>query len=214
MLGRFFLAARPLSRSFATYSQAAQNLKRVLASEIEHEDKEYYQDEGLQAFLKKTGFQVEEKSDKVEIFLKKPLSNGQVVVSFLARPPEVPSPEGEEQHADNDNQSWVDFQASISTGSTGLIFECSTTKGEVAVNNIVVAHDINKTDKVTNFLNSQKQYRGPDFEGLDEELQTAFMNYLTASGVDEELATFIENYSLDKEQRLYMEWLGKVKSLI
>jgi complement component 1 Q subcomponent-binding protein len=194
-----------------------QNLKRVLTSELEHENKEYAQDEGLEAFLKKTGFRVEEKPDKVEVLLKKSLSSGEVVVSFLARPPEVP-PEEEEpaagQHAEDDNQSWVDFQASISTGSTGLIFECSTTKGEVAVNNIVVTHDIKNTEKVSNFLNSQKQYRGPDFEGLDEGLQTAFTEYLTASGVDEELASFIENYSLDKEQRLYMEWLGKVKSLL
>lgn len=212
MLGRFFLAARPLSRSFATYGQAVKNLKQVITGEIEHENKEYAQDEGLKAFLDKTGFQLEEKPGKAEVLLTKPLSSGEVVVSFLARSPEVTQEEDVEE--DGDNQSWVDFQASISSGSSGLIFECSANKGELAVNNIVVAQDLKNTDTVSNFLNSQQQYRGPDFEGLDEALQNAFLDYLTASGVTGELATFIENYSLDKEQRLYMEWLSKIKSIL
>jgi len=218
MLGRLLVAARPLSRAFATRGQALATLKTCLTTESEHEKTEYARDTYLEDFIKKTGFKVEENPEKVEVLLKKSIGNTEVVVSFLARPPEDPGPEGEEpadqQADDDDNKSWVDFQASISTGAKGLIFECSSAKNEMTVNNIVVTRDVNSTERVSNFLNAQKQYRGPDFDGLDEELQKAFMHYLSVHGVDEDLATFIESYSLDKEQRLYMDWLAKVNSTL
>lgn len=217
MLGRLLYSVRPLTRAFTSHTEALQGLKRVLTSEFDHERKEYVPDEGLQTFLDRAGFSLHESPKTVEVTLKKTLGNSEVVVTFLARPPETPPSEEEtamQQQGDENNESWVDFQASISSGAKGLIYECSATKGEIAVNNIVVTGDVSRTDRVSTFLNTQKEYRGPDFDGLDESLQKAFMEYLNASGVDEELATFIENFSLDKEQRLYMDWLAKVKSLL
>ena len=46
---------------------------------------------------------------------------------------------------------------------------------------------------------ARNDYRGPDFNTIDEKLQNGFMDYLSGLGVNEELGIFIENYSLDKE---------------
>jgi hypothetical protein len=46
---------------------------------------------------------------------------------------------------------------------------------------------------------SRSLYRGPDFATLEEELQESLIQFLSELGVDEDMATFIENFSLDKD---------------
>lgn len=64
------------------------------------------------------------------------------------------------------------------------------------------------------FQRQIEDFGGPEFTTLDERLQTALIEYLKGYGVNEELAAFIEHYSLDKEQRLYMQWLEQLTTYL
>lgn len=57
-------------------------------------------------------------------------------------------------------------------------------------------------------------YAGPDFSTLDERIQTALTEYLSGFGINEHLAAFVECMSLDKDQRLYMQWLSNLKDFV
>jgi len=49
---------------------------------------------------------------------------------------------------------------------------------------------------------------------LDERIQNSLLDYLAGFGLNEHLAAFVECMSLDKDQRLYMNWLGDLKNFI
>lgn len=59
-----------------------------------------------------------------------------------------------------------------------------------------------------------KGYPGPDFSTLDERIQSSLSEYLEGYGVNEHLAAFVEVMSLDKDQRLYMNWLQNLRDFI
>jgi complement component 1 Q subcomponent-binding protein len=50
-------------------------------------------------------------------------------------------------------------------------------------------------------------YSGPNFNSLDERLQSEFSDFFASLGINEELMSFINVLSLDKDQRLYLKWL-------
>ena len=57
-------------------------------------------------------------------------------------------------------------------------------------------------------------YAGPEFTTLDERIQTSLSEYFQGYGINEHLCAFVECMSLDKDQRLYMKWLGSLKDFI
>lgn len=54
----------------------------------------------------------------------------------------------------------------------------------------------------------------PQFDHLDEALQTDFENFLEERGIDSNLALFIPDLAEYKEQKEYVQWLENVKSFI
>jgi len=57
-------------------------------------------------------------------------------------------------------------------------------------------------------------YFGPPFQQLDEEVQGMLESYLNARGITNYLATFIPDYIDVKEQKEYLNWLGRVKEFV
>lgn len=201
-------------RSFAQVP-IEKKLKRVLEKELEHEKKDYKPDDSVGPFLQDKGFQLEEQENSVQLTLRKTVEDREVTVHFQARSPEGEAEEEEGQQEDAANPaSYAEFQVIINKAGKGLLFECMTSNSEIRVTNVIPSSDISSVERVSSFITTHTDYRGPDFEGLDEKLQKAFLEYLKCEGVDEDLATFVETYSLDKEQRLYVDWLGKVKDFI
>jgi hypothetical protein len=47
---------------------------------------------------------------------------------------------------------------------------------------------------------------------LDDKLQQELLEILVEIGIDDNLGSFIEVLSIDKEQRLYTNWLSNVKN--
>ena len=85
---------------------------------------------------------------------------------------------------------------------------------EINFNSLMVSADVHAEKKVHRFERQMKSYAGPDFSTLDERIQTAITEYLEGFGVNEHLAAFVECMSLDKDQRLYMNWLADVKDFV
>jgi complement component 1 Q subcomponent-binding protein len=57
-------------------------------------------------------------------------------------------------------------------------------------------------------------YIGPQFETLDLNFQEEFEKFLQERGVNESLAFFVPDYAQYKEQKEYVDWLGKVKNFV
>ena len=132
-------------------------------------------------------------------------------------PDDMPENEGDEQGEDNmPSENYCDFTVFISdTGSKkGLIVEATSMDTEIAFNNVLSTDDIQKMKMIPRFERSLGEYNGPDFTTLDERIQTSMTEYLEGYGINEHLAAFVECMSLDKDQRLYMRWLGGVKDFI
>lgn len=85
---------------------------------------------------------------------------------------------------------------------------------EISMNNVMVTDDIEAVRKLNRFERQMMEYNGPDFTTLDERIQTGITEYLEGYGVNEHLAAFVEVMSLDKDQRLYMNWLNSVQHFI
>ena len=85
---------------------------------------------------------------------------------------------------------------------------------EIAFNNLLVTNNMQKLRNLPRFERSMGEYNGPDFTTLDERIQTSMTEYLEGFGVNEHLAAFVECMSLDKDQRLYMQWLANLKKFI
>ncbi|CAH9102695.1 unnamed protein product [Cuscuta europaea] len=56
-------------------------------------------------------------------------------------------------------------------------------------------------------------YRGPSFSSLDPRLQSEFLQYLQAKGIDENLLSFLILHLHKKEQGQYVNWLHRLQAM-
>lgn len=209
------LSSLPM-RQISTTNAVKKALKAVTA-EHEHEQSTYAIDDSFQPFLIQSGFRLTENETTPQVTLQKTVEDRNIEVTFLARSPESQlDEEGNEVEQDeNTNPNFVDFQVSIQKPNhkSTMVIECSASQGEVNISGLMFTKDLEKLDR-SNIYMSAKEYRGPDFSTLDEKMQSSLVDYLDSLGIDDTLSQFIESYSLDKEQRLYMEWLGNLKNFL
>ena len=99
-------------------------------------------------------------------------------------------------------------------GKEGIVAECTSMDTEIHINSVMVTKDIDGQLKSHRFQRILENYAGPEFVTLDERIQNSLLDYLAGFGLNEHLAAFVECMSLDKDQRLYMNWLGDLKNFI
>ena len=123
---------------------------------------------------------------------------------------------GEEDEDDGTTENYCDFTIFIfdANGKSGMVVEATSMDTEINYNTVSLSQNIPETRKVHRFERQMKFYAGPDFSTLDERIQTAISEYLEGFGVNEHLCAFVECMSLDKDQRLYMNWLSNLKDFI
>jgi hypothetical protein len=95
-----------------------------------------------------------------------------------------------------------------------MIVEATSMDTEISFNSIALSDNVAEEKAKHRFERQIAGYSGPDFSTLDERIQTSLTEYLTGFGVNEHLAAFIECMSLDKDQRLYMQWLASLKDFV
>mmetsp|Transcript_9070 Transcript_9070/g.7990 ORF Transcript_9070/g.7990 Transcript_9070/m.7990 type:complete len:117 (+) Transcript_9070:74-424(+) len=111
------------------------------------------------------------------------------------------------------NQEFCDFNVYIEQPEgKSLAFECTSFDSEIQVSFVSIVDDV-EAHKNSNRLERNFGYSA-DFNILDERLQTAFLDYLKGFGIDEKLAIFVEHISLDKDQRLYVQWLRDINDFV
>jgi len=114
------------------------------------------------------------------------------------------------------SENYCDFTIFIANadGKKGLVIDATSMDTEINYNNVATTSNIPEERKIHRFERQMKQYAGPDYSTLDERIQTAMAEYLEGFGVNEHLCAFVECMSLDKDQRLYMQWLTNLKEFI
>jgi len=98
--------------------------------------------------------------------------------------------------------------------SGGMIVEATTMDTEINYNAVQMSDNIAEDRKIHRFERQMRQYAGPDFTTLEERIQTSLTEYLEGYGIDEHLSAFVECMSLDKDQRLYMDWLKRCQEFV
>ena len=209
------------SRSFST-SGAAGKLAKALEKELTYEKDNYVATDDTAAFLDESGFNFFEDRDGINCYLKKEADGKVIEVHFQARPPPAEEegldmPEGAEDENFNlyDN-NMVEFSVVIRRdgSETGLLFDCASSETEISISNVAHSDQISKDVKTARFERNFCTYNGPDFNSLDERLQAGLSEFLQAHGIDEHLAAFVEVMSLDKDNRLYMQWLEDMQNFV
>lgn len=95
-----------------------------------------------------------------------------------------------------------------------MVVDATSMDTEINYNNVFMTEDVEAEKSRSRFERHMKGYAGPDFSTLDERIQNAISEYLEGFGVNEHMSAFIECMSLDKDQRLYMAWLGNLKDFV
>jgi len=217
--------------------KAEKKLQKIIAQELEFEEDNYGEDQSIQQALAENKWVIEDNAATNLLVLKRVSGNSVVQVYFTSKSPsfddngegqepeegEAPQKQaggqaegeqGEEQDAMQD-QEFTDFNVYISRGKQTIAFECVSVNGEIEVNHVNVIDDINIHRTQTPFnMTAVESYKGPEFHTLDEGVQQSLVDLLRAHGVNEDLALLIERAALDKEQRLYMRWLGQVSDFL
>ena len=84
---------------------------------------------------------------------------------------------------------------------------------ELQYNYVLSTEEMSKFKKMNRVERQMYHYNGPEFNTLDERVQTALQEYLNDLGINEHLASFIEVMAIDKDQRIYINWLKSIKEL-
>jgi complement component 1 Q subcomponent-binding protein len=211
-------------RSFASLelvTRSGAKLAKSLEKEIKYENDNYNQLEDIETFLRESGFTYTEQEHGVKMSLTKTVGDKKVEILFEARQPQADEEQPEEHQDANEqeqgmSENYCDFTIIVSdaSGKSGMIVEATSMDTEVNYNSVMVTDDIAGQKSVHRFDRQMKAYVGPDFSTLDERIQTSLTEYLEGFGVNEHLCAFVECMSLDKDQRLYMEWLAKLKQFV
>ena len=127
----------------------------------------------------------------------------------------MPEQEGDDEQ-EGPSENYCDFTVLITeaNGKNGMVVEATSMDTEIAFNTVLVTDQMPKIKVMPKFERSIQEYNGPDFTTLDERIQTSLTEYLEGFGINEHLAAFVECMSLDKDQRLYMNWLADVKEFV
>jgi len=213
--------ARATALFSSEVDKARKKVAKALNKEVDYERDNYAVDETAQSFIDENGYTLIE-DNSINIALKKESSGFQVEISFQARYPEETNPEEEGFEEDQDEEAaqdpmgnYVDFQVYITSpeGRT-TVWECLSIDSDLNIQSAFSVEDLNTYKTMSRFQRNEELYTGPYFNTLDERLQSAMMDYLKSFGINEELCIFVEHYSQDKDQRLYMDWLENVKNFV
>lgn len=223
------ILARPLATRgnvIKSPTKAPESLSRTLDSELNFEKQRYAEFKEGAEFLKETGFTVIESPESTEIKLVKNVGDKTIEIKYQANEPmqdEEEEPEDEkddakkgekkEEEGKDNLKSTADFTVIVKAkDGSGLLFDCVTQ--ETTLNIYRVAYNKDIDGMLKNFEKAGQSYLGPEFFSLDEKVQQSFTEYLESLGLNEKLLAYIECSAIDKEQKLYMTWLGDVKKFI
>lgn len=175
-------------------------------------------------FIKGSGFVLTDNKDTTEIRLSRNVGDKLVEIIFQAseafNDEDDSEMDGKEEDEEQDMEeegakSRAEFFVTIKgKGGKGLLFACASENAELQIYNVTYGNDVDALLKDNNNGKQESVYVGPNFDNLDEKVQNAFYDYLESLGISDKLLAYIECASVDKEQKMYMNWLQEMKLFI
>jgi len=216
---RFFSSAN--KQVVKSTPKPAEALCQILVDEYKFEEEKYEGFPEDKEFIKESGFVVTDINDTTEIKLTKNVGDKVVEIIFQAseafndeEDPEMEKNVTEEKQSEGSKSRADFFLAVKAKDKSGLLFDCVSENVELRIYNVAYSKDIDSLIKENNTHKQETTYTGPNFEHLDEKLQSAFFDYIGSLGVNDKVLAFIECASAAKEQRLYMNWLQSMKNFV
>jgi complement component 1 Q subcomponent-binding protein len=190
------------------------SLTTVLKKEIAHADTETQEmgkNEDFHQFKKDMEklFQIKDEKGCSVVTLTRKHKTENITVSFncqdVADDYEMnEDQEDQEQEEEEDEpQMGVNFEVTVEKPEGKLVAQCvGGTRG-------LTIRAIQHLGTGGSFPDNEA-YGGPDFQALDEELQTEFFQWFDERKIDDDLSAFIHAYAQSKELNEYAHWLKKV----
>lgn len=208
------------SKPRTSFKASTRGLIEAVKGEFEHEYEVYKSDLSLQSYLDKTGFTMQEEDYSSQVTMHRQVEGFQVDVSFQAL-----VLDDEESIEGLEPGSYLTFQVTVSKANSAscMGFQCSYQGAQLKVLGLIQPSQSSiegiRREKFSrqhwdNTVSTHTEYKGPDLTKLDYNLQATLSKFLKSLGVDDDLGAFLEAYSLDKEQRLYMEWLKRTDEFL
>lgn len=206
-------------------------LASSLQQEIEYEREAAAESGGgdpdwLSQFKNEGVWHIDDRAGSDEVALTRQFGNEDIRVLFSIGEINTTDPSNEFEQEDADEiTSDGEFQGSFPVrcaisiakkGAGSLNIDAQAADGQFVVENVTFYRD----DKLATTLTADADwarrglYIGPQFETLDENVQTHFESYLAERGFVTNLALFIPSYAEYKEQREYCAWLESVRAFI
>jgi complement component 1 Q subcomponent-binding protein len=221
MLTRTFqLLRRNIAKSsLRPFSAKVDGLKKIIASEIDHEEKNYspVDQSDLTSFYKNSNFNFTESDNSTRMELRKSEAGYDVVINFSAKPPFPEDEAAPENQEEKQPENMTEFSVRISKKGekNGILVDATLIDASFEFNSIQYHEDVNSAyDQFYVQNRATETYTGPEFSTLDERVQAEFSEFLSSLGVNEELGSFMQVLSVDKDQRLYLGWLKNVKKFL
>jgi len=100
----------------------------------------------------------------------------------------------------------------INRKNRGLLYECYTIDGEIHFGRLVHTKDALRFIELSKAqMLITNKYLGPQFYSLNNELQLSLIEHLYSLGVFPDIGLCVEYLSVNKEQRMYIQWMKNMK---
>ena len=94
-----------------------------------------------------------------------------------------------------------EYQVSISKNNDKMVFDFFSDSSKIYIRNIAVV----KGDQFN---------PGRHFSTLDEKTQEEFTKYLQSKNLSPYISNFVDTYSIERNDELYLEWLGNIENFL
>lgn len=189
-------------------------LTRALDRRIEEDYEVYKLDNGISMFLQINELEIEDHGHTTEVILRKTINNLNIEVNFEAQNLMSPSDFEKLNEATNSKisskMSAFNIFVTNPTTKAGFYVDCSSYNSDLIIKNIMFSSDMKIFE---NPHASGLLYQGPNIEKQAKPYLPLFISYLETLGITSNLISFIESYTIDKDYRLYLAWLSKVRGL-
>lgn len=199
----------------AAKTTSRKNLLKLVEDQIQNDFSAYKYDKNVNLFLQMTGFELEDEENTKFVYLRKRIGKFDLEINFEAQyQMNLSAIEGLKIEATQEKiKSYADFNLFITNteNNSGIYADCTSCNSILVYNHIMYSSNMSIfKDPVA----SSKLFLGPELEKSKKAYLEHLVNYINEFGIDPDVLHFIEVYSGDKEFRLYMAWLVKIKDFL
>jgi complement component 1 Q subcomponent-binding protein, mitochondrial len=123
--------------------------------------------------------------------------------------------DGDEYDEEDEPSASVQFTVTVTKAGKSLVFACISEYGACKIEGVSTTVASAETVHDNQGTLAKKEYQGPDFMELDQELQEQLHVYLEEEvGVNNDVAAFIGMFSDYREEACYMNWLKETQTIL